>query len=57
MLGTVVVNSVVEVMGLAAVVPVIGLAVEPEIIHRYEYLSLGCLKRLVFSGVSSERTF
>ncbi len=38
MLGTVAVNSVVEVLGLAAVVPVIGLAVEPELIHRYEFL-------------------
>jgi len=39
MLGTVVVNSAVEVLGLAAVVPVIGLAVEPEIIQRYDFLS------------------
>jgi ABC-type multidrug transport system fused ATPase/permease subunit len=38
MLGTVVVNSAVEVLGLAAVVPVIGLAVEPKIIQRYDYL-------------------
>ena len=38
MLGTVVLNSVVEVLGLAAVVPVIGLAIQPEAIHRYERL-------------------
>ena len=38
MLGTVVLNSVVEVLGLAAVVPVIGLAIQPEAIHRYELL-------------------
>jgi len=38
MLGTVVLNSVVEVLGLAAVVPVIGLAIQPEAIHRYEFL-------------------
>lgn len=38
MLGTVVLNSVVEILGLAAVVPVIGLAIQPEAIHRYELL-------------------
>ena len=38
MLGTVVLNSVVEILGLAAVVPVIGLAIQPEAIHRYEFL-------------------
>ena len=54
MLGTVVVNSVVEVLGLAAVVPVIGLAVEPEIIHRYAYLQM--FEARVF-GVSSEKDF
>ena len=33
MLFTVMANSIVEVLGLAAVVPVIGLAVEPELVH------------------------
>lgn len=56
MLVTVVVNSVVEVMGLAAVVPVIGLAVEPEIIHRYEYLAWMFEASSVL-GVSSESDF
>lgn len=39
MLFTVMANSIVEVLGLAAVVPVIGLAVEPELVHRSDYLS------------------
>lgn len=56
MLGTVVVNSAVEVLGLAAVVPVIGLAVEPEVIQRYDYL------RQLFEassavGVATEKDF
>ena len=56
MLGTVVVNSAVEVLGLAAVVPVIGLAVEPEIIGRYVYLQQVFEASRVF-GVSSEQEF
>lgn len=56
MLCTVVLNSAVEVLGLAAVVPVIGLAVEPEIIHRYVYLQqLFEACRVV--GVTTEKDF
>jgi len=56
MLGTVAVNSVVEVLGLAAVVPVIGLAVEPELIHRYDFLGQVYEASAVF-GVDSEKDF
>ena len=56
MLGTVAVNSVVEVLGLAAVVPVIGLAVEPELIHRYEFLGKAYEATTIF-GVDSEKDF
>jgi len=56
MLGTVIVNSVVEVLGLAAVVPVIGLAVEPELIHRYDILGQIFEVSSVL-GVQSERDF
>lgn len=56
MLGTVAVNSVVEVLGLAAVVPVIGLAVEPELIHRYDALGRVFELSAVF-GVESEKDF
>ena len=56
MLGTVAVNSVVEVLGLAAVVPVIGLAVEPELIHRYEFLGRVYEWSQVV-GVTSEKDF
>ena len=55
-LGTVAVNSVVEVLGLAAVVPVIGLAVEPELIHRYDILGQIFKVSSVF-GVQSEKDF
>ena len=37
-LGTVV-NSFVEILGLAAVVPVIGLVIEPELVRTNEYVS------------------
>ena len=56
MLGTVVVNSAVEVLGLAAVVPVIGLAVEPEIIQRYGYLQR-LFEACGVVGVTTEKDF
>lgn len=56
MLVTVVANSAVEVLGLAAVVPVIGLAVEPEIIQRYDYLKQ-LFEASAALGVSSESDF
>ena len=56
MLFTVAVNSVVEVLGLATVVPVIGLAVKPDLIHQYDFL--GQVYQLSKSvGVTSERGF
>ncbi|MDG1381893.1 MAG: hypothetical protein P8P45_06870, partial [Flavobacteriales bacterium] len=56
MLGTVVLNSVVEILGLAAVVPVIGLAIQPEAIHRYELLKsfYGWTQRM---GLETESEF
>ena len=56
MLGTVVVNSAVEVLGLAAVIPVIGLAVEPEIIQRYQYLQQ-LFEASTLVGVTTETDF
>ncbi len=56
MLGTVALNSVVEVLGLAAVIPVIGLAVEPELIDRYEALGYFYSASKAI-GVESERDF
>ena len=56
MLGTVVVNSAVEVLGLAAVVPVIGLAVEPEIIQRYDNLQQ-IFEASSAVGVTTEKDF
>ena len=56
MLGTVVLNSVIEVLGLAAVIPVIGLAVDPELIYNYGFLEqLFEASRAV--GLSSEKDF
>ena len=56
MLGTVVLNSVVEILGLAAVVPVIGLAIQPEAIDRYELLKsfYGWTQRM---GLETESEF
>ena len=49
-------NSFIELVGLAAIVPVIGLAVNPELIHRYEWLEkLYAYSTLI--GIETEEKF
>lgn len=56
MLVSIFLNSFIELVGLAAIVPVIGLAVNPELIHRYEWLEkLYTHSTLV--GIESEKEF
>lgn len=56
MLGSVFFGSVIELLGLAAIIPVIGLAVNPNLIHRYDWLE----SLFVISaqwGLETERQF
>lgn len=56
MLVSIIVNSFIELVGLAAIVPVIGLAVNPELIYRYEWLEkLYAYSTLV--GIDTEEEF
>ena len=54
-LGTVV-NSFVEILGLAAVVPVIGLVIEPELVRTNEYVSKAFAWSSII-GVDTEQQF
>lgn len=54
-LGTIV-NSFVEILGLAAVVPVIGLVIEPELIRTNQYLAKAFEWSSVI-GIDTERRF
>ena len=54
-IGTIV-NSLVEILGLAAVVPVIGLVIEPELIRTNEYLAIA-FEWTSAVGIDTERKF
>lgn len=54
-IGTIV-NSFVEILGLAAVVPVIGLVIEPELIRTNEYLATA-FEWTSAVGIDTERKF
>ena len=54
-IGTIV-NSFVEILGLAAVVPVIGLVIEPELIRTNEYLATA-FEWTSAVGIDTERRF
>ena len=56
MLGSVFFNSVIELLGLAAIIPVIGLAVNPNLIHRYDWLDRLYLASAQW-GIETERQF
>ena len=56
MLASILLNSVIELLGLAAIIPVIGLAVNPNFIHRYEWLHQGYLTSASI-GVETEQQF
>jgi len=56
MLASILLNSVIELLGLAAIIPVIGLAVNPNFIHRYEWLHQGYLTSASI-GVGTEQQF
>ena len=52
MLATVALNCVVEVLGLVVVIPVIGLAVQPDLIHRNYFLAQVYNQIQVFGDVT-----
>ena len=52
----IIINSFVDIIGLAAVVPVIGLVINPELIHENEYLARA-FELTSQMGIDTERRF
>ena len=52
----IIINSFVDILGLAAVVPVIGLVINPELIHENEYLARA-FQWTSQVGIDTERRF
>ena len=52
----IIINSFVDILGLAAVVPVIGLVINPELIHENEYLAMA-FQWTSQVGIDTERRF